>query len=176
MGTNTSMTVEIFGSEQEISNIADVMQSAFSEERSYVKIDKNEMVNTGLLQIKFTYKFRLVEHITDLAEKMAQAARGSIFTLSGVIDDSESAGEYMNYKISYGDGEIEERSSNWYMYPAGMLDEMTYEEFCENYGDEYTKDDFEKMQQGWFIVETSRTGITMMPSVPLDQVRTLNVK
>ena len=81
----------------------------------------------------------------------------------------------MNFLISYAHEKVKERSSHWYMYSDGRLDGITYEEFCENYGDEYTEDDFEKMQKGWFIVETSVTGITMMPSVPLDQIRIINI-
>ena len=51
---------------------------------------------------------------------------------------------------------------------------MTYEEYLEEYDEDYSEEDFNRMQQGWFIVET-RGKDTVMETVPLSNVRTISV-
>lgn len=49
------------------------------------------------------------------------------------------------------------------------------EEFCEESFDEYSEEDFKKMQNGWYMVET-REGTVMMETVPLDQVEKIKIE
>ena len=80
----------------------------------------------------------------------------------------------MDFSTSYTNGEIVERSSDWYMYPESDLEDMTYEEYLEEYDEEYSEEDFNRMQQGWFIVETSGKD-TVMETVPLDKIRKITI-
>lgn len=174
MHAHSDYKIEIYGADEEVANVAEVLANAF-EKDEFFRFDKTDFIRDGVLNVEETYKVVFLEDITALALEMAKAAMGSTFTIEGVIDISESAGEYMNFLISYTEGELEEKSSCWYMYPDSDLEDMTYEEYCEDYGDDYSEDDFEKMKKGWFIVETKK-GDILMETVPLDQVRSIEVK
>lgn len=174
MHAHSDYKIEIYGADEEVANVAEVLANAF-EKDEFFRFDKTDFIRDGVLNVEETYKVVFLEDITALALEMAKAAMGSTFTIEGVIDTSESAGEYMNFLISYTEGELEEKSSCWYMYPDSDLEDMTYEEYCEDYGDDYSEDDFEKMKKGWFIVETKK-GDILMETVPLDQVRSIEVK
>ncbi|WP_407383919.1 hypothetical protein [Ruminococcus sp.] len=89
-----------------------------------------------------------VEKITEeLAQVMAETAPNLTFTIDGCVDTSESAGEYMDFSISYRDGKITAASSCWYIYFYGD-DYEDYEEFCEEFLDDednprFTEEEFE---------------------------------
>lgn len=174
MHAHSNYKIKISGTKEELNAVAEVLINAFKDE-SRNNVDKDEFISNGLLKIDETYEVTFLEDITNMAVEMAKAAIGTTFTIDGVIDTSESAGEYMDFMVSYEQGELEEKSSWWYMYPDSFLQNMTYEEYCEDYGDDYSEEDFEKMQKGWFIVE-AREGDVMMAFVPLDQVRTIKVE
>lgn len=174
MHAHSDYKIEIYGADEEVANVAEVLANAF-EKDEFFRFDKTDFIRDGVLNVEETYKVVFLEDITALALEMAKAAMGSTFTIEGFIDTSESAGEYMDFLISYTEGELEEKSSCWYMYPDSDLEDMTYEEYCEDYGDDYSEDDFEKMKKGWFIVETKK-GDILMETVPLDQVRSIEVK
>ena len=173
MHGHSDYKIAITGTEQELAAIAEVLSNVFKEETRN-SVNKDEVISSGIVNIDETYEVTFLDDITNMALEMAKAATGSAFTIEGVIDTSESAGEYMNFKICYSQGELEEASSCWYMYPDSCLEEMTYEEYCDDYGDDYSEEDFEKMKMGWFIVETQK-GVVMMATVPLDQVRRIEV-
>ena len=174
MHAHSDYKIEIYGADEEVAAVAEVLANAF-EKDAFFRFDKADFIRDGILNVEETYAVVFLEDITALALEMAKVAMASTFTIEGVIDTSESAGEYMNFLICYTEGELEEKSSCWYMYPDGDLEDMTYEEYCEDYGDDYSEEDFEKMKKGWFIVETSK-GDVMMATVPLDQVRTIKVE
>ena len=184
MHAKSNYKIVIHGSEAEKTAIAEILAKAFERGEGF-KLNKSDVIKGRNIDVKETYDVVLLEDITNMALEMAKVASGSTFSIEGVIDTSESAGEYMNFKISYSHGKLEERSSFWYGYPNGGLEDMSYEEYCEEYGfkydDEddyevdYSEDDFEKMKKGWFIVETNK-GNVMMETVPLDHIRRIEVK
>ena len=174
MHGHSNYRITINGTEDEKVAIAEILGKAF-ERGEFFKLNKDDVIQDGIINVREPYDVVFLEDITNMALEMARAAIGSSFTIKGVIDTSESAGEYMDFVISYSGGELEEKSSWWYMYPDSCLEDMSYEEYCEDYGEDYSEEDFEKMKMGWFIVET-RKGDVMMATVPLDQVRTIKVE
>ena len=118
-----------------------------------------------------------VENITEeLAKLMAEAAPSLVFTIDGCVDTSESAGEYMDFSISYCDGKITVASSCWYIYFYGD-DYEDYEEFCEEFLDDednprFTEEEFEKFRDSdeeMFVLDSGNGDI--VSAVPLDNVR-----
>ena len=118
-----------------------------------------------------------VENITEeLAQVMAKAAPSLTFTIDGCVDTSESAGEYMNFSISYCDGKITVASSCWYIYFYGD-DYEDYEEFCEEFLDDednprYTEEEFDEFcdsDEELFVLDSGNGDI--VSAVPLDNVR-----
>ena len=184
MHAHSDYKIVIRGNEAEKTAIAEILAKAF-EGGEFFKLNKDDVIKGRIINVEETYDVVFLEDITNMALEMAKAAIGSEFSIEGVIDTSESAGEYMNFKISYSHGRLEERSSFWYAYPNDGLEDMSYEEYCEEFGfkedDEddyevdYSEDDFEKMKKGWFIVETNK-GDVMMATVPLDQIRIIEVE
>lgn len=118
-----------------------------------------------------------VENITEeLAKLMAEAAPSLVFTIDGCVDTSESAGEYMDFSISYRDGKITVASSCWYIYFYGD-DYEDYEEFCEEFLDDednphYTEEEFDEFcdsDEELFVLDSGSGDI--VSAVPLDNVR-----
>lgn len=173
MHAHSDYTIEIKGTHEEKNILADMLYEVFKDE-IFNKFEKEELIESGKLNIEGTYEVVMLEDITNMAIEMAKKAPGSSFTIEGVVDTSESAGEYMDFSISYANGEVIERSSDWYMYPESDLEDMTYEEYLEEYDEDYSEDDFNKMQKGWFIVETPGKD-TVMENVPLSNVRAITV-
>lgn len=173
MHAHSDYTIEVKGTPEEKTVLADMLFEIFKDE-SYNKFEKDDFIDGGVLNIEDTYEVVMLEDITNMAVEMAKKASGATFTIEGVVDTSESAGEYMDFTISYANGEVEERSSDWYMYPESDLEDMTYEEYLEEYDEEYSEEDFERMQQGWFIVETMG-GDTVMETVPQNKIRTIHI-
>ena len=168
MHAHSDYEIRIKGTKEEKNAVAEILGDTFKDDW-HNSVNKEEFVDSGLLIIKDTYEVVFLEDITGMAIKMAKAAPGSSFSIKGVVDTSESAGEYMDIEITYSDSELTEKSSDWYMYPISEAEEMSYEEYCEEWGEEYSEEDYEKMRQGWFIVET-RPEFTMMQTVPLSNV------
>ena len=118
-----------------------------------------------------------VENITEeLAKLMAEAAPSLVFTIDGCVDTSESAGEYMDFSISYCDGKITVASSCWYIYFYGD-DYEDYEEFCEEFLDDednphYTEEEFDEFcdsDEELFVLDSGSGDI--VSAVPLDNFR-----
>ena len=173
MHAHSDYTIEIKGTHEEKNILADMLYEVFKDE-IFNKFKKEELIESGKLNIEGTYEVVMLEDINNMAIEMAKKASASSFTIEGVVDTSESAGEYMDFSISYANGEVVERSSDWYMYPESDLEDMTYEEYLEEYDEEYSEEDFNRMQQGWFIVETPGKD-TVMETVPLDKIRTIAI-
>ena len=95
------------------------------------------------------------------------------FVITGVIDTSYTAGEYMDFRFEYKDGKLSGKYSDWYQH--GDLDDFeTYEEMVENLeydirenGLSITKEEFEYYKdKDCFILETEN-GFQFSATVPL---------
>ena len=87
--------------------------------------------------LSFEESYRLVwfEDLVDVAKMLARVCKGKVgFTMSGTIDTSESAGEYMDYQIEFKDDVLYAQNSGWYlMYYGTDAWDDDYDEFCEEF-------------------------------------------
>ena len=83
------------------------------------------------IEIRETYACVFDEEIRELAKAMAKAAPDASFKMSGVIDTSETAGEYMDFCVELKDKKLTAAFSDWYLEDCMECFE-DYEEFCES--------------------------------------------
>ena len=121
-----------------------------------------------------------VERITeDLALTMAKSAPALTFTIDGTVDTSESAGEYMNFSISYTEGKITESTSCWFV-ELYMTDFEGYEEFCDEFCNEdgnplYSEEEFEQFcNEDVLCILDSGNG-AVVTEVPVDNKREIEI-
>ena len=171
MHAYSTYTIKFDGKADNIKKVLPII----NEKLKYNIIDVVEKI-----EVKEEHSLVWLENITnDLALNIAKASPELKFTIEGVVDTSESAGEYMNFVISYDDGEITEKSSCWYvMMFMDNFDE--YEEFCEAYYDDdgeplYSEEEFEKFKENmyWFILESGDGAI--VDSIPLENIRKIRM-
>ena len=87
--------------------------------------------------LSFAESYRLVwyEDLLEVAKTLARLCKGKTgFVMSGTIDTSESAGEYMDYRFEFKDDVLWTQSSCWYFvyYGTDAWDD-NYEEFCKEF-------------------------------------------
>ena len=147
MGVHSTYTIFVKTNGNAISKMADAFDKAFgSEQQSSVDAfrssatEANDPVNVGL-SINDTYQVVYVEDITELVKTLAQIENDSWIVAEGSVDSSELGGEYMDFEIQYADGEIEEKTTEWYCdLDAEQFD---YEDFCDEFGD-YSEEQYEE--------------------------------
>ena len=157
MQAYSDYSIRFISSGESIEKVADILSNAF-ENDSFI-FDKDKFIRSRYLRVERSHNVVYLQDITEIARKIS--------------------GEYMNFAISYAEGELIERSSFWYREPDDYIDDMSYEEYLEEYCDEdeveITEEDFRNMQNGWFIVETPE-GDKVMEKVPMDQNRTIIIQ
>lgn len=82
--------------------------------------------------IEESYDLVFAEDIADFAIQMARNAPKAGFVITGTIDSSESAGEYMDFRFCYENGKLTEELSDWYLEVEAEED-SSYEEFRQIY-------------------------------------------
>ena len=107
----------------------------------------------------------------DLAVSIANALPNSEFVISGCIDTSERAGEYMDFVIEYKNNKLVSKSSCWYVYMSAM-DFDEYKDFAEEYVDNngeprFTEEQFEAFKQNTYFILNSGEG-DCVQEVPLE--------
>ena len=171
----SNYVIKIQNADNQIEEMAKVLSDAYKAE-DHFKFNKRKFIQEEGVFIEHTETVVLLEDITELAKKLAKTAPLASFVIKGIIDTSSSAGEYMNFIITYKQGLLEEHSSDWYRY--AYLEDLDYEEFCEQFEDEYSEEEFEDMQADeyeWFIVETTK-GDKLLKMVPIDHVRKITIE
>lgn len=91
--------------------------------------------------IEETYACVWIDNIAELAVEIVKLAPKLGFVLSGVVDTSESAGEYMDYEIRYENEKLTLRHSCWYVY-FYAYDYESYEECVEETEGRYTEEEY----------------------------------
>lgn len=127
----TDYSIHLTGKKKDITTATSVLAEAF---------DDNGMIGKRDISLKDSYKIVMVEDITELAVKIAKAAPNISFSIDGTVDASESAGEYMDFRFSFADGNLTRQTSCWYLTIAAE-EYDSYEEFCEVYED-YSEEQF----------------------------------
>ena len=89
----------------------------------------------------------------------------SDFVLTGVIDTSFSAGEYMDFRFSKKGEQLIVESSDWYIETC-METYKNYEDFCENFFD-CTEAEYEKFKNSEFVnILETENGEILSDTVP----------
>ena len=155
MHAHSDYTIKLVGTEHDRKKAAAILGELLQE-----NFDEAGFIETGVAEIEETYEVVFFEDIVDMAERIAGAAANAELTINGTVDTSESAGEYMDFDISYKDGLMTTRSSDWYLYPDDV-EGMTYEEYLAEYDSSCTKEDFELIEKiKEAIRETTKIGCT----------------
>ena len=91
---------------------------------------------------------------------------GRDFTVSGTVDTSYTAGEYMDFRLEYRDKTFSAFYSDWYL-ECDLDGYEDYEEFCEEEGELCTSEEFEKLQdKEVYIIEQENDNV-LSEEVPL---------
>lgn len=157
-------TINLVGTEEEIKKATAVLAVVFDDE---------SLFGRDCIKIEETYQFVWVQDVTKLAELMVKNAPTiSGFTISGTVDTSESAGEYMNFVIKYENGVLSVQSSCWYLIlDADEFDD--YDEFCEVY-EGYSEEEYEELKKCPHYILDSGDG-DIVTEVPLDDPEVIDL-
>ena len=74
MHAHSDYKIEIYGTEDELTAVAEILSNAFKDEGRN-NVNKDEFISSGLLKIDETYEVTFLEDITNLALEMAKAAK-----------------------------------------------------------------------------------------------------
>lgn len=121
MHAHTSYNISINGSDAAIAAIGAVLTAAITDEEFDVG---------ATIHIEETYDCVFDDDVIELAKAMAKAAPDAAFVMDGVIDTSESAGEYMDFRIELMGGKLTAAFSDWYLEDCMDCFE-DYEDFCD---------------------------------------------
>ena len=123
------------------------------------KVDDDDVYeNDDSFMFEESYRLVWYEDLVAFAEEVAALCHDKVgFVMDGVIDTSESAGEYMDYHIEFADNKLMAQCSPWYLFHNGTQDwDDNYEEFCEctdteedmkNGTHRLSEEDFEKLKE-----------------------------
>ena len=146
---------------------------SFLEDRFETDVDGNDNFDAI---VEETYECVWLESIIDLAIEIIKLTPKLGFVLSGVIDTSESAGEYMDYEIRYEDGKLVSRNSCWYL-TIDVLGYDSFEQFCEYHDDCCSEDDYQRgiANGGELFILDSGDG-DVVTEVPLSDVEEIDIE
>lgn len=166
MHAHSDYTIKIIGNDDDKTAIMDVISCKLK--------DNDKFDEDGVMEVEQTYDVVWLEDIQTLAAEMAKAAKECEFTIEGVVDTSESGGEYMDFKIQYKEGKLTSDSSCWYIEDSTDTYGDNYETYCEEKeyeeGEEpITQEEFDdiiKKHSGYFFILDRWKG-TVALEVPL---------
>ena len=92
-------------------------------------------VEDNKIEIEENYEIVFLEDFRAAAIRIAKKFRNEPFIISGCIDTSESAGEYMDFRIEYdGVSTLLIKNSKWYLV-LDPCDFKTFEDFQDTFKD-----------------------------------------
>ena len=159
----------------------------FDDDEDEVEADENDTGESRneFFEVEDCFACVWLEDIESLAAKMARLAPDASFDLDGYVDTSESAGEYMDFSITYSNGKLTSASSGWYTESSDdfFLDcYPDYEAFSEDFWNDeddcplYTEEEYEDFCT-WdelFFVGAEYKTITAI--VPLEFTKDINIE
>ena len=130
MHAHTSLTLS-FSDDLELDlagQVREVVENAANDVNVYFESD-------GSLNFEESYALVWYEDIVDVAKVLAGLCKGKTgFVIDGTVDTSESAGEYMDFYISFKDDVLSCESSPWYLcYNGTDCWDDDYDTFCEEF-------------------------------------------
>lgn len=138
-----------------------------------VKIDNNEF------KIEETYGVVFIEDVITFMKAIAKLSPDSAFTAKGCVDTSESAGEYMDFEITFKDMILTAKYSEWYTR-VGPWDYDSSEEFLEEHGEKYDEEKYKELLSigKMYALERDvcdRSQDELVAEVPLDFEETYHI-
>ena len=121
MHAHTDYTIQIHGDDAAVQAIGAVLTATITD----VEFDVEPTTI-----IEETYDCVFEDEVVALAQAMAKAAPQASFVMTGIIDTSESAGEYMDFRIELAGGKLTAAFSDWYL-SDWMGNFEDYEDFCD---------------------------------------------
>ena len=114
MGAFANYTIRLTGTESEIVKATEVLADQLLED---------DLIGKDFITIEETNQVVDLDEIIEMAKDVAEAATGlASFIIAGNIDESESCGQYMDFRIEYKNNTLTVQSSDWY-YEAEMVTE-----------------------------------------------------
>ena len=114
MGAFANYTIRLTGAGSEIVKATEVLADQLWED---------DLIGKDFITINETNQVVDLDEIIEMAKDVAEAATGlASFIIAGNIDESESCGQYMDFRIEYKNNTLTVQSSDWY-YEAEMVTE-----------------------------------------------------
>lgn len=159
MHAHNNYTITIQGGNAAVLAIGQVLKNTITD----VEFDVS-----AVIEIEETYSCVFEDDVCALAEAMAKAAPDAGFVMEGVIDTSESAGEYKIFRFELANGKLIGQFSDWYTeeWMEGFED---YEDFIQyDVFEGVTEEEYDtfKTYEFLFILETE-DGDVFSDHVPL---------
>lgn len=167
-----------------IDSSGDIAKKAFSFVVS--KFSKSEsdteitIDNNNVIVINDTYDYVFLDEIVDFAKGLNKFLEGILFRIEGMIDTSESAGEYMDFKIQAEGKKITVLSSPWYTV-EDINEYECAEEFNDEFDMELSEKKFKKLLKDCkggpvFILEGEDDSVDVVTEVPLSDMKEIPVE
>ena len=173
MHAHTRYKIEITGKEAEIYKVAKLLSDTFLGDTLHIQKDDD----TIKIELNDSYSVVFKEDIVKLAKDMAKIGRDVTFRLTGVIDTSESAGEYMDFDITYDGYVLTLKFTDWYL-DLDVRSYESYEEFLEDteHEIEISKEYYEELlnkDDVVFLIGNNYT--TVVEEVPFTDVEAIQI-
>ena len=150
MHAHTNYNISIQGSENEINAIGEVLKKTITDVEFNV---------CDTMTITETYTCVFDDEVCALAKAMAKSSPNASFVMSGVIDTSESAGEYMDFRFELKNKKLTASFSDWYLVDC-MEDYEDYEDFCDCVM-ECTKEEYESFCEYEYLYTIETSGVNV---------------
>ncbi len=151
-------TIKLEGKDEDIRSATEFAEEVLGEDYE---------AEHGLIDVDECYEVVWLWDIEEFAARMANKFPELSFTMQGVVDTSESAGELMDFVIKNQDGKLTTQSSCWYLevYSDGHL-----EDFLSRCRTEITEEEKERFLKGelpLFVLDSGDGDI--VTKVPLSE-------
>lgn len=105
-------------------------QAAAMQKLFEVIQDEEPTIHGDYFEIEETYDLVWFDDYVEIMSEFVRDEDCGDFEMEGCVDTSESAGEYMDFRIEYKDGNLTAAWSDWYLIIDAASSD--YEEFCEH--------------------------------------------
>lgn len=175
MNAYSRFTILLTGTDEEIQKGSEVISELISEVSGKYSFEGGKRI-----EIEENYDYVYTEDIAELAKEIVKADSDTKFSIEGVVDTSESAGEYMDFKIIYDGEKLTLAQSSWYLeVPMDMYD--SYEDFCDEYDDgedepRVTEDEYEQLKEHYVVFALESGDGAFVTKVPLGEPMVIEVE